>query len=245
MAYYGSRRRYRRDRGRPQTGIRSVRFATRREIPTYTRPQAYCKKLIHLHPVESPSFIAIEAEPLGSMTSRHHLNAVPQGDGLGNRHANKMLCRMLYINGLITTAQSPLISANEIRPARLVVLWDREARGLAPVFADVYDTPNVTSFPRVQFRERFQILYEKTFNPSADVGWFNTAGQAAYLTYNRMLKLRIPVNRMTVWTPGATTGSIANVEKGSLYLLFITPAAPGNDSLVFNYEYKLTFEDIE
>lgn len=250
---YGRYRRYGRSRrrgGYPNNGVRSLRMATRREIPTYTPGKAYCKKLVHVVPVQSLTPSILLADPTASAATRFHLNYIDQGDGISNRHANKTLIRMLYLNCLLSTKTYP-IAANGILGARMVVLWDREARGLPPSFTDVFDTVEFTAFPRFAYRERFQILYDRVYLPSADTAWFNTISQAGILGFRRNFRLKIPVNRMTVWAPsdvsgGSTTGSIANVEKGSLFLLFFSDTAPAIDNnLKLEFEYKLTFEDVE
>lgn len=224
-------------------------MATRREIPTYTSGKSFCKKLVHVLPAQSLAQITVSAGQSGSGTTRVLLNGIDQGDGITNRHANKTLIRSVYLSGELSSVTTP-VAANALFGGRLVVVWDKEARGLAPSFGDVFDSTALTAFPRFLYRERFQILYDKVFFPSSDVAWFNSSTQAANLLFRRFLKLKIPVNRMTVWAPsdvsgGSGAGTIANIEKGSLYLLFISPDASTNPSMEFNFEYKLTFEDVE
>jgi len=248
MPGYSRYRRYYRSRrgrgGRPDTGYKNVRMARRREIPSYTPGRAYCRKLVHMVPLSSAVDNVLQAAGTGTAFSRHHLNVIPQGDGLDMRHANKTMCRMLYINGVVSSTQYPL-AANFFYEGKLAVVWDRESRGLPPSFLDIYDNPQITSFPRLDYRERFQILYEKTYSPEPSVAWYNTNTQAANLYWSQVVKLRIPINRMTIWQTGVTGGTIAEIEKGGLFLIFMSPATVGNPSLSLEYQYKLTFEDLE
>jgi len=241
------RRRYRSasrpaSRGTPGT-FRQFRRASGRDIPSYSYVRGSCKKLVHLWPI-TPGLVQLTASNVSTAATSFHLNQFVRGDGLDMRHANKTLVRYLYMRCNVYT-NTYTVTSSFLTNARMVVVWDRECRGLAPVFTDIFDSYSTTAFPRVEFRERFQILYDRNFDggtPTISV-W---NGSNFQLGFHKMFNIKIPVDRMTVWAPSSTGGAVSDIEKGSLYVFFIAPSAYGATShLTLSFIPKVTFDDYE
>lgn len=240
------RRRSRYGRVSRAQGYRSVPKASTRLIPTYTFQRAPARKLLHVNPIFVSNSTTLTAT---DSHSGFHLNEVAQGDAINNREQNKFINRYLYMNCQVTWNSLTVPQLVPV-PARLSVVWDREPRGLAPVYTDIFDSRDVRAFQRFEYRERFQILYDKVFAFNSNWGYVGDPTTGAGIgIIQRPFKLRIPVNRVTTYRPatvsGTPSGVIANVWQGSLYLFWSSETPSSNGSLVLEFQWRVTFEDLE
>jgi len=138
--------------------------------------------------------------PVGVLTL---LNGISQGDDISNRKGRKINIKSIHIKGAIYTLAT---SVAEQCVARMALVWDKQANGVDPTFAQVYvdSTSHAGATRNLDNRERFVILAEHS--------WSSSAGGLQCYPVDFFKK----VNLDTVFK--GTNDEIASIATGSLYL---------------------------
>lgn len=146
---------------------------------------------------------SLTADQAGSLLL---LNGLARGNDVKQRIGRQIFMRSLIVRGRwYASAASGVDQAH-----RVIVFYDKQSNGVAPVPADVLQ--NVSCFSELSWenRARFEIL-------SDDLFAVNGTGEAqshVVRTY------RVELNRPVYFNAG-NTGTVADISTGALYLLVI------------------------
>lgn len=194
-----------------------------REVPLYL-PGTGVLTEAHAGDI-STSVYAVDA----TATNVVHLNPIALGDGLADRHANRVTMTQLQIRGAVTAGASGVIGQG-----CLMIVYDRQPQGALPVLTDILDTANVNSFQSLTTRDRFEILWRYDYvvegsaaAPTADAG--------------RRVDKTILMRKQAAYTVGTSSGAIANVRTGGLYFVFVGSGIAGSTATNATLGFRLVF----
>lgn len=138
------------------------------------------------------------------------LNNMTLGDDISNRTGRQIMMTSIQLNMVFYNT-----SASADKQIRVILLYDREPQETAPAVAEVWDTTTVDwqyGAPRlIDNRYRFKILKDWMFTLSSTDSDDNRTTKI--IRYYRKLK------HATIYDAG-NAGSIADIRKGSLYLIY-------------------------
>lgn len=156
------------------------------------------------------------ADTTGTVTL---LNGVAAGTDFTDRIGRKIVMKSLYVSGILKNVDS--ISGPAL--CRLLIVYDNQANGAAPVITDVIKTINGVAMINLNNRDRFRIVYDKKY---ALGGLDNTATQA-YSTGSGQFHIKLfrKLNLETLFS--GTTAAIGSFATGSLYMLTCSDQAAG------------------
>lgn len=237
--FYRSRR-YSSSRRTVPGSTRRVRSGPTRDYPVLTRPRL-TRKLVHVLPPNQTAPLKVWANDSVSAPypALIHLNPIALGDSIEKRTANRVFMRNLIICGQFLASVNGTHGSD---CARLALVYDRRPTSTLPLVNEIFDSGHQASFPTLNQRDRFEILYNRMvdFNKAAVV---ETGGLRFYQTSMRCFRLVIPVNRRTTFLANADTGTLANTVTGALYITLFNEddAADTNSHIAFFH--RLTFED--
>lgn len=104
---------------------------------------------------------------IGSMT---HITAIAQGDGVNGRTGNSILAKSVYIKMQLTKDSA----ATNTRVRLVLVRDNQQISDTAPSIANIYGSASTIAPIQSGAFGRFTILYDKTFNLTADNPQVNT-----------------------------------------------------------------------
>lgn len=162
------------------------------------------------------------------------INTIPQGDTPEQRDGSKVKLTYLRLN-------IQLISTAAFVPStfRFVLLLVKNPRGVAPLTdgSDVFDQANPTIIsgynPDISFSTRFKVL--KDWTKFCENPFSSVTAHSYYTKCNKGL------NIIQECFADQTTGLIAGIDKGALYLYVIAESASGTFSV--NTTHHLTYKD--
>lgn len=158
------------------------------------------------------------------------LNGVAKGDDYFQRIGRTVQWKSFYIRGTIVPAViGPTSTYSNPQNVRILVFWDLQANGVAPLTTDVLDvgagTINTHSNLNLSNRERFRVLWDKVYSIGGYYGATITYSAGPWAQKIKLFKkFKIPVNQ--IYNDGIT-GSIGNITTNALWLLVV-----GDDQLV-------------
>jgi len=132
---------------------------------------------------------------------------------VGNRIVMKSVnLRMLFTNEAAMVSRQPI---------RLMLVYDRQANGAAPVITDILDSAAMSSQKNVANRDRFLVLRDMVF----DMNSFGAATAAA--SNVQMVKtVFVPLKGlMTTYNAGAA--GVGSITTGALYLVYFSTTGAG------------------
>lgn len=178
--------------------------------PGLGNPNTEERKTIDLAPA------AYVADTTGTVTL---LNGVATGDDFTDRDGRRINMKSLFITGRI----SPIDSNTLDTISRLIVVYDKQSNGAAPVITDVLKTANSVDQLNLNNRARFQVLVDKRFF----IGRVdNTATQSfSVAPGGHMIKIFRKLNLETQFS--GTTAAVASIATGSLYMITVGDGAAG------------------
>jgi len=178
-------------------------------------------------------------------TSTVALNVVPIGDSTNTRIGKKISLKAVQIKGAISCGEESNVSAS------LLLVYDRNPNQQAalPLPADVLTITSLASggagLTNRDWSERFKIVrrwdYVVTSGDSATHAY--AAGYPAggsVIPVDEYVDLK---GRVTEWTAGNSTGAVAAMVKGSLFLLAIANNANGPQTPTFSGATRIDYED--
>lgn len=130
-----------------------------------------------------------------------------------NRLARDVHYKGMDLRGILTGATS-----NEQDVVRVTVVIDKEAKGAAPSFADIFQitgAPDVVATFNMDNKHRFKICFDKVYNVVCTQGGLGAVDSTIY-----HFETYIPLNgyHATFYTAG-TAGTIADCEQGSVWVV--------------------------
>jgi hypothetical protein len=167
------------------------------------------------------------------------LNAILQGSGGTNRTGRQVLCdylqlRLSFFSNASTTNDTIY---------RVLVLWDKEARGSAPAVTDLLSSTSTnllevqSSYDFDNVPTRFRILKDDTFVVPirATLTSTTTVQTQVFKHYH------VPLNAKTHFY-NTSAGTIGDIDSGSLYLCVIQEN--GSNAPQMGYDSRLVFRDL-
>lgn len=236
--YYSRRRRV--PRKYPGNSRRFTR-SSGRETPYYTYSRV-SKKLVHVHPI--PSTVQSTYANSGDTNNNSiHLNDISLGNGIHQRSSNRIFMRNLVLN--LAVDFDPMDNIHHAT-IRFVLVYDKECRGGArPLTTDILDQADPMSMPRIETRDRFDILWMYDWRYDRAPVWNGTAIVYGGGNGEGIHRFIIPVNRSTVYEVSASTGFYSDTMRGGLvlYCVLARPFNATTNPRVY-YTVRLTYDDI-
>jgi hypothetical protein len=163
------------------------------------------------------------------------LNPINQGTGGSNRTGRQISADHLRIHAFLYLP-TVAVSGDQVR---FMVVWDKEARGAAPVQADVLANVanQVTSLNSAyQFDNvptRFTVLFDRKFNVIP-----RFSGQI----FAEHFEVEVPLKGRRAHFYNTTGSGVADIDSGSIYAFWMGYAAA--DFCQLSFESRLVFRDL-
>lgn len=166
-----------------------------------------------------------------------NLNQMAQGDDVINRIGRQINNQSIRIHGYI----SPNDTTTLPNYVRILLVWDAQpnSAGAVPAITDILSGASSVSNTNLDNRERFTIL--RDFKKC--LGGINNTATQSYAMDPTVCELDWFVNlKGAKTTYSGTSGTINTIATGSLLLVTIGTASPGNGNQ-FNATTRLRFTD--
>lgn len=162
------------------------------------------------------------------------LNGVAVGTDFTDRIGRKILMKSIFIRGI----HLPVDDSTGNFISRLVIVYDRQANGVAPAITDVVKSINGSAQINLNNRDRFQILFDKQYVTAkvSDTATQSFAGSPTVHSVKLFRRLR----HETVFQ--GTAATVASIATGSVYMLTFSNAA-ANTGGSFSLSTRIRFAD--
>jgi len=145
------------------------------------------------------------------------LNGVAAGTDFTDRIGRKIVMKSLYFRAYISP-QDAITSDHFIR---IAIVYDLQTNGTATAWTDVFKETQPTSQLNLNNRDRFRILYDKSFCAGSTN---NTATQANSNGHNCFFMKKFkPLKHEVIF--GGTAATVGSIQTGSIYLLMMSNVA--------------------
>lgn len=147
------------------------------------------------------------------------------GADMQNRIGRKIQIKSFYVRGYISTikaAAGGVAGTTAAQQVRMIVLADLQPNGVLLTPTDVLGTSfQVQSQLNLNNRDRFKVYTDKTFvfDPY-QYGTVSGSSVSSATNQIRQVKVYKKINLETVFN-GSSTGGIADISSGALYIMFI------------------------
>lgn len=177
------------------------------------------------------------------------LLAIPAlGSDMSNRIGRKIVLKSFYIRGRLSTepagATPQAATTAPLNFCRFIVFADLQPNGAAPAITAVLDTADPYSHLNLDNRDRFKIYCDKTFgfdpylyNVTATTSLASASNQVVSLKKYKKINLEMIFN-------GTNGGTIADVNSGALYMLWIGSNGAGTGDANAVLSTRVRFLDI-
>ncbi len=176
----------------------------------------------------SQTLAGAEADP-GTVLS---LNATAQGDGESNRDGRRQIIKSVKVHGIVALPSVEAINGPQNGQVAFVAcVLDKQTNGAQLNAEDVF-TGAIPERPfrNMQYIDRFEVLWAKTFNLSHDGvtqdGANNFSAPGKQIVFNINKKCNFPV------TYTNTTGVVGSVSDNSVHMIAVAPG--GTPTLEYN-----------
>lgn len=159
------------------------------------------------------------------------LNALSQGAAASDRVGRKIQVRSIEMRGYLYGD-----SAAVVNHVRLVVVQDKQANGAAPSWTDIYDSNLYYSLRNLAKKQRFKILWDKTYTLVGN-------SSAPQDTTSKHVQMYKKVNIQTDYNSG-NAGTVADIDKNSIYVFAIALAGSGTGDMQWNGTARIRYTDI-
>lgn len=152
------------------------------------------------------------------------LNGVGAGDDSDDRDGRQITNKTVQILGLLSP-QSTVTSSNL---ARVLVVWDSQSNGTTPAITDILLASSSVSFPRLDNRQRFDILADVKYAQAGIAVDFGVPQGFCMGETTHVIDISVDLkNRITTYS--GTGFTAANISTGALWLITIghNPANTG------------------
>jgi len=184
------------------------------------------------------------------------LNGLTQGDTINTRDKDSARITSLHLKGTILFPSQALVDAAlpaSQSIARLIIVWDKQSNGAAPIGTQLLDPLILATAPEYPYRQynrdnvpdRFKILHDKTYTmPYGAVATTNVATGAvtAWLEPVKIINKTIRINRKTNYGLGVT-GTISDIVRGSIYMFCIGESLNVLENPTFKGGCRIYFKD--
>jgi len=163
--------------------------------------------------VEKHKFDTAFSLPFTNTGTVSGISSIPQGDAEGTRSGNSILAKYAYLNFNCTRNSASTTVSDLIR---VVVLKDSEqASDTSPTYTQIFESASPLALLNKLFVGRFTILYDKTFNLTADT---------PFARINQMVPLGFHIR--------FNGSSSVDYEKNGVYMVYIADSSANFPALV-------------
>lgn len=156
------------------------------------------------------------------------LNGCARGDDI-----NERVGRQITIVGLQLKATSLVTAGTGVdQTHRLLIVVDKQANATAPAITDVLDAVSTTAFPKLENRNRFRILYDKS--------WVLSASAEAQSSKMVNVNIKGPIK---VTFNNGDAGTIADITTNSIYALILGTEARGVTAGAIAFRCRVRYID--
>lgn len=162
------------------------------------------------------------------------LNGVAIGDDFTDRDGRRTTMKSLFIRGTVY----PIDETTEPTLARIIVVYDRQSNGAAPVFADLLTVTTSVAHLNLNNRSRFQIIADEQFF----IGKVTTTATQTYAGSPTGHSVNI-FRKLNLETQFSGTGAtVASIATGSIYMFTVGNQAV-NAGCIFQVATRIRFTD--
>lgn len=170
--------------------------------------------------------IADDATTTASITC---VNALPTSTSASGKIGRRILMKSLQIRAHFEREDYNTATEKSIR---LMVIYDRQANGTLPIMNDILTATTMVAMRNMSNVGRFYCLMDELYSVTSGNG-----GNPAQ-TVTKFLKFNLPV-----YYNGGTAGTIADIQTGSLLVIYFSDYAAGVDDVNCAMEVRLRFTD--
>lgn len=234
MAY--SKRKYHQTR-RPQ-GNASAMYRKKRPIPkkkggginwgsvakTAVDTAGTVAKVISMLNVEKHYLnIAATQSPTTAAPVIQLINGLQLGNTASQRQGQQLKSTNINLRGKLSVNNSAVGGSSQ---ARIMLVYDRQSNGSVFSITDLLENGAVWSFRTMGYKKRFKVLADHTYQMVN-----NTNTEQQIVDLSAVLDLR------TIYNTG-NTGTISDIDTGSLYLVLISDEATYGPELQYQLRYR-------
>lgn len=158
----------------------------------------------------------------GTTSSVTALNPIAQGSSDVTRNGDSILAKYIQLSGEVFGSAS---SSQDI--VRIVLLCDKENRGTAPTYTDVYTDASVHSYLNKENMDRFIILRDWHFT-------FSTGSKNAF-AFKKFIRLNTHLKY------SGNAGNATDIRQNGLYLMVL--GVDNTNKALVNVNSRIAFYD--
>lgn len=153
------------------------------------------------------------------------LNGIQRGDDDTERLGRSTSLRTLEVKGYVSAGSAETF-------ARIIIFYDHQSNGAAPLSSELlYPMRTYGMYPRGS--SRFDVLYDQEYHVNASTEVDSLAP----------VNIRIPLfNQLVVYNSGST-GTVADISTGALYIATVGNNAAGATAPTFIFTSRVHFTD--
>jgi len=163
------------------------------------------------------------------------LNGIATGTDFTDRIGRKVNLKSLFIRYNVGP-EDQTVTDNLVR---ILVVYDNQTNGAAPIIGDVLKSANSLSQLNLNNRDRFKVLWDKEIQLTFAS---NTATVAVSFGQNGYCGKKFKSLRNLEMIFGGTAATVASIQTGSIYLITIGSATAGAAS-TFSFSSRIRFVD--
>lgn len=168
------------------------------------------------------------------------------GAAINERIGRKITLKSFFVRGCVFADQSrPMATGanTSSQLARMMLVWDETPNGVTPAITDILTQATSQSQLNINFRDRFRILWDKTW--ALDPITMSTTATQSVASAGRSLypvKKWKKLNHEMIFNAGIA-GTIADVVSGALFLVTIGMNGAGADDGTFSVSTRIRYSD--
>lgn len=150
---------------------------------------------------------------------------ISQGDGSASREGDEVFMKWFHFNGRLY--MNSAAASTDAATMRIIIVYDKQTNGAAPSAGDILETvgdPNSMRF--WESKDRYMTIFDRRYGIE-----FN-GKNAVQIKFSK--KLDLPIKFGT-----ASTGVIANIVKGSIYMVSLSDQASSGPTL--HGDFRITY----
>lgn len=171
------------------------------------------------------------ADTTGTVTYLNRIDSNIGGIDQGREGSRVILCGT-QLRGAVVAGTTGTASK-----ATIVLVYDRQPQGANPAITDIYESVSSNSFQLTSTRDRFSILgrWDYTLIGNSTTP---TVGKEAFT-----IDLKTVYRKLSTYADTASTGPIANIRTGGLFLLTFGDTAAGTAAPNFTLQVRTFYGD--
>jgi len=168
-----------------------------------------------------------------------HINVIPQGTSVNQRVGKKVALKSIQLRG------SAIGRADAVsNDYTYIIVYDKRPTGVLPAITDILDSIDPQSMNNDANAGRFRILKRVD---NVLVGGTSLTGAVANTLTEATMRNEdwyLPLNNLQTVFKAATTGVIADVEQGALYIVTLGNQVSGTTAAQLRATIRVRFVDI-